>query len=482
MNSGNLCSMFIYKFNNRMSNIQVGTYIINLFRNKIIEKGIRMADVLSWEYVKKELENSENSVLLGNGFSRSYKAEDFDQSKILAEMESLKDKNAVDIEKCIEETIDLLRENEKTVPKDIIAKWIKEKLHKEFIDKLFTKMPDSIRDKDNYNESLLKPYNEFLSMFDKFFTLNYDPVLYWLTMHFQGNGDASIKNFVSLEEELTGLSEDDKKYVTKQKKLEKENDKLREKTFDSFIDKEKYKMIINYKDTCLYNKTLKEADEDKILKEKVTKTIYESLTEKKEQETNCSEEFEKLEKFKDSCIENYKKEIEQRKENVFINSTDGFFPEGNILKWNTDNSQNVYYLHGAFHILHKDDETIKITKSKENSSNKMLDNIKKEWDNGFESLTVLEASSDEKMKKINDYEYLTYCYDELKNLAGNLVTFGVSFEDSDNHIIEAINNNNKLEKIFIGCYDIPCDNILDKFSNKDKIKLFSTKNFFDTAE
>lgn len=439
-----------------------------------------MTDVLSWDYVKSEIESSENSVLLGNGFSRSYKAEDFDQCKILAEMNSLNGKTATDIEKCIQDTINLLQENEKTVPKEAIAKWIKEKLHKEFIDKLFEKMPASVRDKENYNEAILKPYNEFLSMFNKFFTLNYDPVFYWLTMHFQGNGDQDIKKLITLEEELANIPEEDKKYATKQKNIASENEKFRVKTFDSFIDKSKYKMIINYKDTCLYNKTLQDADDEKIIAKKITKTIYESLTDKKEQEENCSAEFENLEKFKDGYIESCKKEIEQRSENVFINSTDGFFKDGGILKWDRQNPQNVFYLHGAFHILTKDNETIKIKKD-DNTSTKMLDNIKKEWDNGFESLTVLEASSDEKRKKINDSEYLTHCYNELNAISGNLVTFGVSFEDSDNHIIEAINNNDKIEKIFIGCYDIPCDTILNKFSHKDKIKLFSTKNLFENS-
>jgi len=91
----------------------------------------------------------------------------------------------------------------------------------------------------------------------------------------------------------------------------------------------------------------------------------------------------------------------------------------------------------------------------------------------------LEASSDKKIKKINDSGYLTHCYEELKSISGNLVTFGVSFEDSDNHIIEAINNNPNIKMIFIGCYDIPCDAIINKFSNNNRIKLFSTKDFFN---
>lgn len=438
-----------------------------------------MKEVLSWEYVKKEIENSENTVLLGNGFSRSYKTKEFDQSIILSEMESLKDKTAIDIEKCIQDTIELLEENENTVPKEIIANWIKEKLHKEFIDKLFEKMPDSIRDKDNYDEAILKPYSDFLSNFNTFFTLNYDPIFYWMMLHFQRLGDDDIKKLMLIEEELASISEADKKFATKQKKLEDENEKLRVKTFESFINKEEYKMLINYKDTCLYNKTLKEADDDKIIKEKITKTIYVNLSAKKEQEQNCEEEYQNLEKYKDSFIDKCKREIAQREENSFIRSTDGFFKDGSILKWNKENQQNIYYLHGAFHILNKNNETIKIFSTKDNSSSKMLDNIKAEWDKGFESLTVLEASSDKKKAEIEKSDYLTYCYESFKNISGDLVTFGVSFLDSDNHIIEAINNNDKIDKIFIGCFDIPCDSILAKFSNIDKIKLFSTKNFFD---
>ena len=96
-------------------------------------------DLLHWDSVKDDLDGCENTVLLGNGFSRSYKSEEFNQQIILSEMESLKNKKLFDIEKCIKDTIDILRESDDTIPKDILAKWIKEKLHKEFIGKLFEK-------------------------------------------------------------------------------------------------------------------------------------------------------------------------------------------------------------------------------------------------------------------------------------------------------------------------------------------------------
>lgn len=440
-----------------------------------------MKEVLSWEYVKKEIENGENAVLLGNGFSRSYKADEFEQCKILSEMESLNGKTVFDIEKCIQDTQHLLTENENTVPKTVIAKWIKENLHKEFISKLFEKMPDSIRDKDNYDEVTLKPYNEFLSNFNNFFTLNYDPVFYWMSLHFQFIGDEDIKKIWGMEEELDSMSKDDKKYPKKQENLDKEYEKIRKKTFVSYIDRDKYKLIINFKDTCIFNKTITEAEADQIIAKKIIQRIYDGIAEKKDNEINCKDEYTGLEKYKDGYIDCSKREIEIKKENIFINSTDGFFTDGGVLKWNEENRQNVFYLHGAFHLLTKDNETIKLKAAKDDPSNKMRDNIKKEWENGFESLTVLEGTSEEKIKKINDFDYLKHCYNKLKNISGNLVTFGVSFEDSDNHIIEAINNNPNLEKIFIGCYDLPCDAIVDKFSNNDRIKLFSTKDFFNIS-
>lgn len=438
-----------------------------------------MMDILTWDYVKSLIENNDNNnVLLGNGFSRSYKSEEFNQKTLINEMQSLHGKNITDIEKCIEETTKLLKESEDTVPISIVAKWIKENLQKEFVKKLFEKMPSSIRDKENYDEATLKPYNTFLSLFKNYFTLNYDPIFYWMMLHFQGNNDKNLEKYINIENELLKTSEDDKKYNKIQQKYEDENDNYRKISFDKFINKEEYKMSITYKDSCLYNKTLKDADNDNLYTTNLTKKIYSCIVEQKDSDKNCKEEFVSLDKFKDGFIEACKKENEERKENILVQSFDGFYPESNILTWNKDNAQNVFYLHGAFHILEKDGKTIKIKREVNKPTNKMLDNIIKEWEHGFDSLTVLEGTGKEKIEKIKKYEYLDFCLEQFKSIKGNLITHGVSFADSDNHIIEAINNNNNLENIYIGCYDVPSDEILNKFTCKNKIKLFSTKDMF----
>ena len=63
-----------------------------------------MTDLKSWEEVQEQL-NGECTVLLGNGFSRSYYNFSFDQREILSKMPSLQGlTNIIDIEQCILET------------------------------------------------------------------------------------------------------------------------------------------------------------------------------------------------------------------------------------------------------------------------------------------------------------------------------------------------------------------------------------------
>ena len=93
-----------------------------------------MTDFLTWDEVKNQL-GSDCTVILGNGFSRSYCNKAFNQSEILQHMQSLQGLTEIsDIEKCIEETQAKVNNDfpEKTVPKAIIDRWIKSMLHKEW--------------------------------------------------------------------------------------------------------------------------------------------------------------------------------------------------------------------------------------------------------------------------------------------------------------------------------------------------------------
>lgn len=161
-------------------------------------------------------------------------------------------------------------------------------------------------------------------------------------------------------------------------------------------------------------------------------------------------------------------------------TTDGFLPDNdkNLLIWDKNNLQCVYYLHGAFHIKTTTDN--KICKIKRTEKNNLSKEIRKEWDNCNKSHIII--SSDYKTKELKmcseDYSpYFKFCFDQFKNVEGVLVTMGVSFSYSDTHIIEAIKNNKKLEKIYIGYYNSKDLKYFKQvFCGIDNIEYYSTKD------
>jgi len=108
----------------------------------------------------------------------------------------------------------------------------------------------------------------------------------------------------------------------------------------------------------------------------------------------------------------------------------------------------------------------------------MIEKVKEKWDEGYEPLTVLESSPEEKVARIKQSPYLKKCFDEFQNISGTLVTHGLSFMSSDQHIIDAINNNSNLEKIYVGCYAQPTEEIKQAFKNNDKVVFFDTSEMF----
>ena len=147
--------------------------------------------------------------------------------------------------------------------------------------------------------------------------------------------------------------------------------------------------------------------------------------------------------------------------------------------WKSSNSkQNLFYLHGAFHLVRDDNKCIKkIVKSNKS----LLQTIKTKWAKGMKSHIVIASDYETKKFKLSkEYsEYLAYGYGKFKNLEGCLVTVGVSFSDSDKHIVEAINNNKKLKEIYIGYYnDDELKLFKNKFQENNKVIFYCTKDMF----
>lgn len=139
-------------------------------------------------------------------------------------------------------------------------------------------------------------------------------------------------------------------------------------------------------------------------------------------------------------------------------------------------TQNVFYLHGALPFF---DTGVSITKEEYDLYNYLLENISTRMDNGEYPIFVTAGDGQQKLSHIKHNEYLTYCYDNLCNAKGSLVTFGFNFGEYDEHIIEAINRAakfgkkvpDKLWSLYIGVYSDSDKHHIEKIKNKFKCKV-----------
>ena len=439
-----------------------------------------MTDLLTWKDVKDSLGDN-CTVILGNGFSMSYCRKAFNQYEIIQHMPSLQGVSDVtDIEKCIEQTQSKVTNSiypDSTVPKVIIDKWIKSMLHKEFIDTLYDLMPKSLNEVEGFTNDKLDCYREFFNCFDKVFTLNYDPLLYWMLMRFMNYGDKEFVEYLNLEEQLETIDKSSKEYKDVSKKLDTANEKciklVRNEMFSKYLkENEDYKISLSCKDEILLEKSIAEA-EGKILGgwTKVVPEVYKAFESKKGESATLSRESDKLDGIANSTIESKLESVKHNKGVMRLKIADGFIND----IWDSKKRQSVFYLHGAFHLIENDEKVLKVTQEE---FKKMIQKVKEKWDEGYEPLTVLESSPEAKEERIRKSPYLTKCYDEFRALNGTLVTHGLSFMNSDKHIIDAINNNPNLEKIYIGCFNEVSKDILDAFKDNNRVAFFNTAGMF----
>lgn len=176
---------------------------------------------------------------------------------------------------------------------------------------------------------------------------------------------------------------------------------------------------------------------------------------------------------------------------------DGFKYESssdNKLTWQPEiQSQNTYYLHGSLHLFDYGHYLKKITYSEitsEGNKSKrddkpIIEKVKSNINKDKYPLIVTSGTSNEKRQQIDHNRYLRYCYDKLKEIEDNLIVFGFSFGDNDDHITEAIAlaiAKNKLHNIYIGVFsedDIPHYNSIKNKINalvKQKAKALNYKS------
>jgi len=70
-------------------------------------------------------------------------------------------------------------------------------------------------------------------------------------------------------------------------------------------------------------------------------------------------------------------------------------------------------------------------------------------------LFVAEGTAEKKLTQIQNSGYLSYCLGKLERIENCLVTFGLSFGESDQHIANVLAHNRKLKRVYIGLFGDP---------------------------
>lgn len=439
-------------------------------------------EVKSWQEVLEEINNTtlSKSTLLGNGFSMAWDYKKFSQQGLKPEyLKNLEEENT---ETCIEALQKFEHNNGESYQK-IAQDLIHNKIHADFMRSLFNKLPQRISPEKS------KPFVDFLKIFDNYFSLNYDPLVYFLFNKFKKqNIPCPVVEETNNEDKTDKVNEKPKQKaenISVQEEIEQVLKPVIEKvlsaswTIEADGEKLLEEEINDQSHTFIRSKllsVLKRKDETKTVVEKILttggniKSAY-----------NCW--------FNDTIANAIEAPIKDDLKVLEFN--DGFLKQDKILKWDKSNECNYYHLHGAYHIVKEkaEDNKFNIFKISSTSKKSMMDEINGYMEDGKTPISILKGNAEQKKQDIDNNDYLKNCYENLEELAGLLVVIGVSFADNDNHIVKAIVENIKLEKVYIGVYknkDTSYDNLANykkKFNTiSDKVVYFEVNDVFIEPE
>ncbi|WP_281296937.1 DUF4917 family protein [Flavobacterium limnophilum] len=388
--------------------------------------------LVKYSEMLSEIENTENHLLLGNGFNYSLGVNTgykniFDVMKELNPIyNSL---NIEDNNYDIEGIIGRLKNNINNPDKDFLDSFINNQVKKDFIKACFAIVKESIK---NIYEEKNNGIGLLFKNFTTYFSLNYDPFLYLLLLKYKKNENLLVFNnsipFIEID--------------------------LNIQTSETY--KTIKEIYFTYKKDIFNSKGIQILEKDF---SKLTKTDFEKQL---------------SDVLKSKNIKNYKKCLEVLYEELRSNSiqleiNDGFtFSEPlSLFKYNPEINRNLFFLHGAFH-LYKDKKSIyKITKESDKALYEIIDGI---LDNESKDLICV-FTNENKIEEINDSLYLKRNFTELSNLRGSMVIIGSSLDDNDKHVFDCINNSN-VNKIFFAS----SENRFEK-DNEKLQALFPRKEF-----
>lgn len=142
-----------------------------------------------------------------------------------------------------------------------------------------------------------------------------------------------------------------------------------------------------------------------------------------------------------------------------IDFDDGFrsdpYNEGaKYVVWDdSGHSQNVYYLHGALHLFDGGHELQKYTWCRTDAP--LIDQTREAIRKNLFPLFVAEGTWEKKLSKICHHSYLSKGQRSLSNITGALFMHGLSLADNDMHILRVVEQNTKINTIFVSLYGDP---------------------------
>lgn len=141
-------------------------------------------------------------------------------------------------------------------------------------------------------------------------------------------------------------------------------------------------------------------------------------------------------------------------------------PGADYVSWDPDNSkrQTVRFLHGALHLYDTGSEMKKFTWV--DSQIPLIEQVRAALQQEFYPVFVSEGTSDEKVERIRHNDYLCKMYRSFTEIQGDLVVFGHSLDQSDDHIFaDRIGRHGKTSRLYVSVLGDPSSP-----RNKEKIR------------
>lgn len=399
---------------------------------------------ITYQEVLGKIENEENQLLIANGFNYGlgvhtgypdiFKRMIKDNHDIYSQAEPV-------IEECGYDLEAFLGKIEEDINNDniFLKKYTKNKIKGDFMKALH----EIVKEKTS---SIFAEKNEgiyiLLKQFSNYFTLNYDALLYMLLLKFKSS--ANSNNSIALAPSL--------KFITNE--LDKE-------------EKGIYSEIKKFRETGVWKI-------DNTNKENLTRALLANMpktqfisnmkTYAKSDNKNWSDRT--IKKVIDTILKEEQKNLVLKHVDDGCKELDLFEKESNFVFNVNSVTQNLFFLHGAFHIYKDGKDIKKITQSSDKALYEKLEEIL----NNDKKDIVCIFQSENKLEAIQSNQYLVHCYNKLAKLSGNLVIIGSSLDDNDNHIFNKINES-KIENIYVSA--MPRDvetyrkKLLEKFPNKN---------------